>query len=76
MAGVQGTSTERPQKLRSIANVCVVAVQGLFIMGFSLGFTSPVLADLKEQEGYTSLRKPIYQDLFQVRITINHALWA
>ena len=60
----------KSQKLWSIALVLAVVTQGFFITGFSIGFTSPVLADLSqaENERYASLRKPIHKDLFNVRI--------
>lgn len=74
MASVSLTShstAEQPepsQRLWGIAFVFTVAVHGFFILGFSMGFTSPVLADLREKEGHASLQKPIYQDLFNVRL--------
>ena len=78
MANVPLTSQSRsnaerqPRKFQKlyiwgVAYVFAVVIQGYFITGFSLGFTSPVLADFKEKEGYASLRKPIHQDLFNVR---------
>ena len=58
---------KQSQNLWSVAHVFAVVVQGFFITGFSMGFTSPVLADLsQDKEGYTSLRKPLNQDLFNV----------
>ena len=76
MASVPLTShstVEQPKpsyKLWSIVYVFTVAVLGFFVLGFSMGFTSPVLADLKEEDGYDSLRKSIYQDLFNVRVLV------
>ena len=54
------------RKLWGVVYVFAVVIQGFFITGFSMGFTSPVLADFREKEGYASLRKPLYQDLFNV----------
>ena len=60
----------RSHRLWGVAYVFTVAIQTFFVMGFSIGFTSPVLADLKEEDGYASLGKPIYQDLFNVRMLV------
>jgi len=47
--------------------VCTVALQCFFILGFAVGFTSPVLSKLGDrQEGYSSLRKTSDQDIFSV----------
>ena len=62
------------RKLWGVAYVFAVVIQGFFITGFAMGFTSPVLADFKEREGYSSLRKPIYQDLFNVSVHVRSQL--
>ena len=67
------SSAEQPKpshRLWGIVHVLTVAIQAFFILGFSMGSTSPVLADLKEEDGYASLGKPIYQDLFNVRMLV------
>ena len=67
---------KQSQNLWSVAHVFAVVTQGFFIAGFSMGFTSPVLADLSQnEEGYTSLHKPIYQDLFNVRVAISIGMY-
>jgi len=45
---------------------CTVASFGLLLLGFAMGFNSPVLSSLKSRTGYTSLHKTRDQDLFNV----------
>lgn len=58
---------ERSSRVWTVGYVCVVSIQAIFILGFSLGFSSPVLSELvDEKNGYSSLRKTTYQDVFSV----------
>jgi len=45
---------------------CVIAASGFLILGYSLGYNSPVSSHLKHKKGYTSLRRTVDQDLFAV----------
>ena len=59
---------ERSSRVWAVAYVCTVSAQALFILGFALGYSSPVLSELgDEKSGYSSLRKTTYQDVFSVR---------
>lgn len=58
---------DRSSRVWAVAYVCVVSIQAVFILGFALGFSSPVLSELgDEKSGYTSLQKTTYQDIFSV----------
>ena len=46
--------------------VCTVVASGFLLLGFSMGFNSPVLSSLKSRTGYTSLQKTLDQDIFNV----------
>lgn len=51
----------------TVTYVCTVALQCFFILGFTGGFTSPVLSELSDkQDDYRSLQKKRDQDLFNV----------
>lgn len=56
----------RPARLWTVTYVCTVALQCFFVLGFAAGFTSPVLSELSDRQGYSSLRKKSDQDLFSV----------
>ena len=61
---------EKPSRLWSVTYVCVVAVQAIFMLGFALGITSPVLSKLgDEKSGYSSLYKITYKDIFSVSLS-------
>jgi len=45
---------------------CTVVAFGFLLFGFTMGFNSPVLSSLKSKKGFTSLRRTLDQDLFNV----------
>ena len=58
---------EKRSRIWAVTFVCLVSIQSLFILGFGLGYSSPVLSELgDEKSGYSSLRRTTYQDLFSV----------
>ena len=59
-------------RLWAVTYVCTVALQCFFLLGFSAGFTSPVLTELSDkQDRYRSLKRKTDQDLFNVSLAID-----
>ena len=49
---------EKSSRIWTVTYVCVVSIQALFILGFALGCSSPVLSELgDEKSGYSSLQR-------------------
>jgi len=54
----------------SITYTTLVAVIGTLLMGYSLGYSSPALPDLKTSDPDTSFNKTLHQDIFSALIPI------
>ena len=59
-------SAEEKPRIWPATYVCSVVASGFLLLGFSMGFNSPVLSSLKSMTGYTSLQTTLDQDLFNV----------
>ena len=56
-------------RIVTVFYACLVAVLGSFSIGYVLGFPSPALPDLDENEGkYTRMDKSIYHSMFNVSL--------
>ena len=60
----------------SITYTTLVAVMGTLLMGYSLGYSSPALPDLKTTNPDTSFNKTIHQDTFSALIPIGGLIGA
>ena len=60
----------------SITYTTIVAVIGTLLMGYSLGYSSPALPDLKTTNPDTSFNKTIHQDTFSALIPIGGLIGA
>jgi len=54
----------------SITYTTLVTVMATLLMGYSLGYSSPALPDLKTTDPYTSFNKTIHQDIFSALIPV------
>ena len=63
---LRGKIAPQPTRIWPVTYICVVVACGFLVLGFSEGFNSPVLSSLKGKTGYTSLRRTLDQDLFNV----------
>jgi len=57
---------KRASRIWPATYACIVAAVGFLVLGYSLGYNSPVSSHLKHRKGYTSLRRTLDQDLFGV----------
>ena len=57
---------KKTARIWSATYACTVAAMGFLVLGYSVGYNSPVSSHLKHRKGYTSLRRTLDQDLFAV----------
>lgn len=57
-------------RTKTITYTTLVAVIGTLIMGYSVGYSSPALPDLKTADPKTSFNKTMHQDIFSALIPI------
>jgi len=62
----RGLDDKRAARIWSATYVCTVAAVGFLVLGYSVGYNSPVSSHLKHRKGYASLRRTLDQDLFAV----------
>jgi len=67
---LKGATTQgldkRTSRIWPATYACIVAAVGFLVLGYSMGYNSPVSSHLKHRKGYTSLRRTVDQDLFAV----------
>ena len=61
-------SREKRTRAWPATYACTIVAFGFLLFGFTMGFNSPVLSSLKSKKGFTSLRRTLDQDLFNVSL--------